>query len=187
MSDTELLESKAELLKALGHPTRLLILNLIRMKPRHGEELAAILNLKPATISHHLAKLTAVGVLDAEKDQYYQIFSINQDMLKPSLDEIIHLSQGEVIPNVEVDAYREKVIKTFFKHGRLPKIPAQLKKQRIVLEKIVEEFEPEREYTEKEVNIILLDFNDDVASLRRGLIEQKLMTREKGIYCRVDG
>ena len=45
------LEARAELLKALGHPVRLLILNLLDMKPRHGEELAAILNLQPATIS----------------------------------------------------------------------------------------------------------------------------------------
>ena len=185
MSKADLLESKAELLKALGHPTRLLILNLIRMKPRHGEELAAILNLKPATISHHLAKLTSVGVLVAEKDQYYQIFSINDEILKPSLGDIIHLEQRNAIRNVEVDAYREKVIKTFFQHGRLTKLPAQLKKQRIVLEKIVEEFEPEQEYTEREVNIVLLDFNDDVASLRRGLISQKLMNRAKGIYKRV--
>ncbi|MCP4139502.1 MAG: DUF2087 domain-containing protein [Chloroflexi bacterium] len=185
MNKSENLEGKAELLKALGHSTRLLILNLIRMKPRHGEELAAILNLKPATISHHLTKLTNVGVLVAEKDQYYQVFSVNQHALKPSLSDIIHLSQQDIMPNAEVDAYREKVVKTFFKLGRLTKIPAQLKKQRIVLEKIVEEFEPEREYTEREVNIILLDFNDDVAALRRGLISQKLMTRVKGIYQRI--
>mgnify|MGYP001023197965 CR=1 FL=1 len=186
MSDTELLGRKAELLKALGHPTRLLILNLIRMKPRHGQELAAILNLKPATISHHLAKLTAVGVLVAKKDQYYQIFSINDEILKPSLGDIIHLAQTDVLPNVEVDAYRAKVLKAFFRLGRLTKLPAQLKKQRIVLEKIAEAFEPGQEYPERDVNIILLDFNDDVAALRRGLIEQKLMTRANGIYKRID-
>jgi len=31
------LEARAELFKALGHPVRLLILNLIKIKPRHGE------------------------------------------------------------------------------------------------------------------------------------------------------
>jgi len=57
----ENLEARAELFKALGHPMRLLILNLVKIKPRHGEELATILGLKPATISHHLSKLTQVG------------------------------------------------------------------------------------------------------------------------------
>ena len=46
----ENLEARARLFKALGHPTRLLILNLIKQKPRHTEEMAAILNLQPATI-----------------------------------------------------------------------------------------------------------------------------------------
>jgi hypothetical protein len=69
--------------------------------------------------------------------------------------------------------------------GRLTQIPAQLKKRVIVLEKMVQEFEPEREYPEREVNLILLDFHDDVASLRRALIANGLMEREKGIYRRV--
>jgi hypothetical protein len=54
------------------------------------------------------------------------------------------------------------------------------------LEKIAEEFEPGREYPEMEVNHILLDFNDDVATLRRGMIEHKIMAREKGFYWKVD-
>ena len=56
------LEERAQLFKALGHPARLLMLNLIQQKPRHGEELAAILNLKPATVSHHLSKLAEAGL-----------------------------------------------------------------------------------------------------------------------------
>jgi len=59
------LEARAELFKALGHPVRLLILSLIDIKPRHGEELAAILGLYPATVSHHLARLAAVDLLAA--------------------------------------------------------------------------------------------------------------------------
>jgi DNA-binding transcriptional ArsR family regulator len=49
MTPEENLNARAELFKALGHPARLLILNLIRMKPRHGEELAVILHLSPAS------------------------------------------------------------------------------------------------------------------------------------------
>jgi DNA-binding transcriptional ArsR family regulator len=62
------LEQKAQFFKALGHPMRLLILNLVQLKPRHGEELAAILGLQPATISHHLKQVTEGGVLLAERD-----------------------------------------------------------------------------------------------------------------------
>ena len=40
----------------------------------------------------------------------------------------------------------------------------------IILEVIVKEVEPEHAYTEIEVNRILLEFHEDVATLRRGLI-----------------
>ena len=178
------LEQKAELFKALGHPIRVLIINLVQIKPRHGEELATILRLKPATISHHLSKLTEVGVLQAQKDQYYQMYSLVKGALNKTLLEIIQMPATNLAERVETDAYRQKVMDTFFRQGRLIKIPAQLKKQQVVLSVIVEEFEPERPYSEIEVNRILIEFHEDVATLRRGLVEHQLMTREKGIYQR---
>lgn len=179
------LETRAALFKALGHPARLLILSLIQLQPRHGEELADILHLDPATISHHLTKLTEAGLLAATKDQYYQTYSLTGDLLDRTLGQVALLPQPDLPPGLEVDAYRQKVLKTFFKRGRLIEIPAQLKKRQIVLGKIVQEFEPAREYTEREVNQVLVEFHDDVATLRRGLIEHGLMTRANSIYRRV--
>ena len=179
------LEARAKVFKALGHPTRLLILNLVKIKSRHGEELAAILRLQPATISHHLAILANAGLLSSKKDQYYQMYFPINDLLQTTLEQMITLPQPGLPKSVEVDAYREKVLKTFFKRGRLVSIPAQLKKRQVILEKIVEEFEPERNYTELEANQVLVEFHDDVASLRRGLISQKLMQRKKGMYWRI--
>lgn len=176
------LEARAQLFKALGHPMRLLIMNLVLTKPRHGEELAAILNLNPATVSHHLSKLAEVGLLETRKDQYYQTYSLAQNVLQRTLDEVIRLPQPDLRQQVKPDEYREKVLRTFFRYGRLKQIPTQNKKQRIVLERIAQEFEPDREYDEREINRILVEFNDDVAWLRRSLIEHKLMSRENGVY-----
>ncbi|MEZ4641185.1 MAG: metalloregulator ArsR/SmtB family transcription factor [Chloroflexota bacterium] len=181
------LEARAQLFKALGHPVRLLLLNLIRTKPRHGEELAAILHLQPGTISHHLAQLVEAGLLTSQKDQYYQVYSLVAGVLERPLSDLVHLPQPDLHAEVEVDAYRDKVLRTFFKRGRLTRLPAQLKKQQVVLEKIVQTFEPERDYSERDVNFILLDFHEDVAALRRGLIEHGLMTRNQGVYRRVVG
>jgi hypothetical protein len=179
------LEARAALFKALGHPVRLLIVNLIDTKPRHGEELATILSLNPATISHHLAKLTDVGLLRSRKDQYYHTYSMVEEVFDKMLGDIVLLPQPDLIAHVKEDAYRTKVLRTFFKRGRLVSIPAQLKKRQIILEKLAEEFEPERNYTEHEVNQVLLEFHEDVASLRRGLVSNRFMTREGGVYCRV--
>jgi hypothetical protein len=179
------LDTRANLFKALGHPTRLLILNLVKIKPRHGEELADILRLNPATISHHLKLLTEADFLSSQKDQYYQTYSLKTGLLDQKLRDLVHLAQPDLASGAKEDAYRQKVLRTFFKHGRLVQFPAQLKKRLVILEKIAEEFEPGREYPEMEVNHILLDFNDDVATLRRGMIEHKIMRREKGIYWKV--
>lgn len=179
------LEARAELFKALGHPARLLILNLIKTKPRHVEELATILRLSPATISHHLSKMSDAGLLSSEKDQYYQTYSLSEDWLAWTLGELILMPKPGLATRVEEGAYRQKVLLTFLHEGRLISIPAQHKKRQIILEKLVQEFEPDRTYTEREVNQILVDFHDDVATLRRGLIEHGLMQRDSGLYWRI--
>lgn len=179
------LEARAELFKSLGHPVRLLILNLIRIQPRHGEELAEILELNPATISHHLKKLSDVGVLRSQKEQYYQTYSLTGEVWGQRLGDLVQIAMTTLPERVEVDAYKAKVLKTFFRHGRLTQIPAQLKKWQVVLEHMVESFEPERDYTEQEVNQILWEFHNDVASIRRGFVENRLMERDKGVYRRV--
>ena len=181
------LETRAALFKALGHPVRLLILNLVKRRPRHTEELAEILLLKPATVSFHLAQLSRAGLLESKKEQYYQVYSLAGGVLRKPLSDIVFMTQPELAAEVEEDAYRTKVLQTFIRRGRLTQIPAQRKKQQIILEKLAEEFEPERAYTEREVNQVLVEYHDDVAALRRGLVEHGLMERSKGIYGRVAG
>ncbi len=181
----ENLEARAELFKGLGHPARLLILNLVRARPRHGEELAAILGLSAATVSHHLAKLVEVGVLESRKDQYYQVYSLRGGALAPKLADLVFVPQPGISARVEADAYRDRVLRAFLKRGRLVSIPAQRKKRQVILERLVEEFAPDRDYPEREVNQVLVEFHDDVATLRREMIGYRLMKRAGGIYRRV--
>jgi ArsR family transcriptional regulator len=181
------LEARAALFKALGHPVRLLILNLVQMRPRHTEELAAILLLTPATVSFHLSQLSEAGLLESRKDQYYQVYSLAGEVLRRPLADLVFLAQPELAARVEEDAYRKKVLETFLSRGRLTQLPAQRSKQQIVLEKLAQEFEPDRDYTEREVNRILVEFHDDVAALRRGLVDGGWLERSEGIYRRRGG
>jgi DNA-binding HxlR family transcriptional regulator len=178
-------ESRAALFKALGHPTRLLILNLIRQRARHGEELAAILRASPATVSHHLSKLAEVGLVRAERDQYTQDYRLAGDLYGRTLAELITLSTPAGQRGLRPDAYHDKVLKAFMDNGRLVRIPAQRKKRRVILELLAEDFEPGRDYPEAEVNAIIRELHHDVETLRRELIMEKLMTRERGVYRRV--
>ena len=143
-----------------------------------------ILSLRPATISHHLAKLTEAGLLASRRDQYYQVYTFIGDLLDRKLYDLACLPQPDLGLEVEEDAFREKVLSTFFRRGCLVKIPRQLKKQQVIFEKLAEDFEPGRNYDERQVNRILVEYHEDVASLRRGLIEHGHLQRQKGIYRR---
>jgi len=81
--------------------------------------------------------------------------------------------------------YRQKVIDTFFAYGKLKAIPAQRKKERIILEEIVKAFAFDRIYSEREVNIIIADYHDDFCSIRRDMIAEKLLARDTRGYWRV--
>ena len=177
------LDRRAAVFKALGHPTRLLMVNLSWEKARHGEELAAILKITPATASFHLAQLVEVGLLLARRDPPYQMYAPDRARFAATLEALARTPQ----PPLEggADPYRQKVLRSFMRHGRLVSLPAQRKKRDVILEKLAEEFEFGRDYPEREVNLRLAEFFDDFFTLRRELIGRGLMTRDKGIYRRV--
>jgi hypothetical protein len=77
---------------------------------------------------------------------------------------------------------RAKVIRDFFDGDRLKQIPAQRKKRVIVLQHLMHWFDPERSYAEREVNDILRRAHEDVATLRRELVDYGYLTRAAGIY-----
>src|SRR5436305_6424691 len=80
---------------------------------------------------------------------------------------------------------RERVIRAFFRDGRLMSIPARQAKRHVLLEVILERCFPEdREYEEKEVNMRLALLHLDVAAFRLYLVDARLMTREAGVFRR---
>jgi hypothetical protein len=66
----------------------------------------------------------------------------------------------------------------------LVSIPVQRKKRLAILRWIVEDFQPGRRYTEADINRIILRRHADFATLRRYLVDEELMQRQRGIYWR---
>jgi ArsR family transcriptional regulator len=81
-----------------------------------------------------------------------------------------------------MEKYRKKVVDSFFEYGKLKSLPVQRKKRRIILEEIFRAFEAEKDYTEREVNLLIADFHDDFCTIRRDMISEKLLERNNGIY-----
>ncbi len=171
------------LFKCLADKSRIQILKSLIEEDMYVERLSERLGLTPATISFHLKKLVEAGAVKSRKEQYYTIYAINGDIFNVSILEILkERSEEKCLQDERDEAYRRKVIESFFEYGKLKSIPAQRKKERIVLEEIAKSFEPGREYTEREVNIIIADYNDDFCTIRRDMISEGLLEREKMIY-----
>lgn len=147
------------------------------------ERLAERIGITAATVSFHLKKLEDVGAVKSRKDQYYTMYSINSDMFNVSILDILkEESEEKELQKERDEIYRKKVIDSFFEYGKLKSIPSQRKKERIVLEEIAKSFEAGREYTEREINIIIADFNDDFCTIRRDMISEGILTREDMVY-----
>ncbi|MEW6698123.1 MAG: DUF2087 domain-containing protein [Bacillota bacterium] len=74
----------------------------------------------------------------------------------------------------------EKILAAYFKQGLnspLDTFPLKEKKRVTILRHILKRFEPNKTYTEKEVNEILKQFYSDYVLLRRNLIEYGFMDR----------
>lgn len=174
------------LFKCLSDKSRLQILKSLAIEDMYVERLAERLGISAPTLSFHLKKLADAGAVTSYKNQYYMMYSLNKEVFEVSILDILNEESDEAEAQARRDAqYRQKVINAFFEYGKLKSIPAQRKKERIVLEVIADAFEYDRIYSEREVNIIIADFHDDFCTIRRDMIGEGLMDRDKNGYWRV--
>ena len=168
--------------KALADSNRLKIVGLLAEKSYSVEELAELLKLKPSTVSHHLARLSEVGLVRARSESYYNVYQLDQSVLQEKARTMF--TQGElsnVAAEVDVDAYDKKVIRDYTRRdGSLKTLPAQRKKLEAILRYVVQGFNEGKRYSEKQVNEILAGYYEDTATLRRELVGFGLMQREGG-------
>ena len=173
----------ARAFRVLADPARLRILGALATESLTGVDLARRLELTPATISHHLAKLENAGLVassPAGTAKYYELRGKFFDPRRfsttttPAAGDTSGLSRGE--------RDRERTLRAFFDGERLRSIPANRKQLVIVIQHLLHRFEPERDYPERAVNDLLRTAHDDVATLRRELVDYGYLIRANGIY-----
>lgn len=176
------------LFKCLADKSRLRLVTSLSREDQYVERLAQLLGLTPATVSFHLKKLEEAGVVTARKEQYYTMYHLQPTPLITTLLSAIEADAGWADEQKRREAdYRQRVLDSFMAYGKLKIIPAQRKKRRIILEELAKVFEPGRVYTEKEVNLTIADVHEDFCTLRRELINEGLMIRDRGLYRRYEG
>lgn len=83
-SQEEILKEKSEILKALAHPTRLCIAKgLLETEICNVTTMQSCLDVPQSTISQHLAKLKAAGIIAGEREGVKINYSVvNEDAKK---------------------------------------------------------------------------------------------------------
>jgi DNA-binding transcriptional ArsR family regulator len=172
--------------KVLGNESRLKILGLLANQERSVGELAEHLGLREPTVSHHLAVMKELGLVDVRAEGNNRIYRLETRALdKMSKDLFSEANLATLAPEESGDAWEQKVFRTYVVDDKLKQIPTQHKKRMVILRWLVAKFEMDATYTEKEVSERLKQYHPDYAALRRYLVETRLMQRENGQYWRL--
>jgi predicted transcriptional regulator len=183
--DEQEVEQVVTFLKVLADRSRFRLLALLSEREYTVKELAQVLDLKEPTVSAHLSMLKAHQMVQVRPEGTSRYYSLRQDDLFGLLRSLQERMPKEATEETHPDPFERETLNLFFERGKLKDIPVNEKKRVVVLQRLAAAFEPERAYSEKEVNEVLKRFYDDFATLRRYLIDYGLMTREKGVYRRM--
>jgi predicted transcriptional regulator len=165
--------------KAMADANRLKILGLLAQEDLTVEQISEMLKLRPSTVSHHLSKLSDVGLVSARASSYYNIYHLENHALEVKAKQLL---SKETLPimasDINMDDFDQKVIADYSTpDGQLKTIPAQRKKLEVILRHISRSFKPGITYSEYDVNQIIKNFHEDTASLRRELIGMGILRR----------
>ncbi|HEU4350008.1 MAG TPA: DUF2087 domain-containing protein, partial [Actinoplanes sp.] len=131
----------------LAEPARLRVFAALVLGDTAPDQIHKSTGLGQREIATALLRLESGGLVERSAEGY-----------QPVVDAFKHAAR-EAAPPVEQHGYAddrvEAVVRAFVRDGRLTGVPAQASRRRILLEHVVQSFEPGRDYPEKEVNAVL--------------------------------
>ncbi|MBH8565817.1 metalloregulator ArsR/SmtB family transcription factor [Nostoc sp. CENA67] len=190
----EQFQTLLQFFKALADESRLKIVGILANQECSVEELAALMQLKEPTVSHHLAKLKELNLVTMRPEGNSRLYQLDSEALQNISKEIFTPEKiASLIEDVDTEAWESKVLKSYLEVDtnslegvqRLKEIPASRKKRLVILKWLASKFDPRVRYPERTVNEILKRYHPDCATLRRELINYQLMQRENGVYWRI--
>jgi hypothetical protein len=171
--------------KTLADASRLRMLGVLASGERSVDELAVLLDLRPPTVSHHLALLRSLGLVSMRAEGNLHLYRLDEDALRMLSRDVLSMERvAAFADDLPAEAWERKVLRDFFDGERLKEIPASRKKRAVVLRQLAREFRADARYRETEVNEVLLRHHPDPATLRRELVGAGLLQRHQSVYWR---
>jgi hypothetical protein len=165
----------------LASPTRLRVVCALALGARRPRQIAERAGVTEEEVSAALNRLLRAGIVVADAGT----FALRPDVFARAARAASSPRRVESFGTVDRETAR--VLRAFVVDGRLTVIPAAGRKRRVVLEYVASAFEPGRRYDEQSVNATLRARYDDVAALRRYLVDEGLLSRDHGEYWRSGG
>lgn len=181
-----------DMLKAVADESRLALLQALYEGERSAGDLAQQVGLAESTVSHHLAKLHNTQLITlrmAGSQRFYRINDTGLATFKRLVAEIEQPlpapdaadSDDQWIAALGWDPADQQVLREHTANGKLVQVPSKQKKLVVILRWLATLFEPERLYTESEVNAVLKAMHEaDHVGLRRDLVDFGYLRRERG-------
>ena len=181
MSTNEMLD----FVKAMSDPERLKIIGALSRGPLTAAQAAAASGLSFREAVNHLAFLEHVNVVIAhaagkKQDEVYELDSTFLERLARQQFEGVRPGYTPA-PDSEEET-RRTLAKFLDPDGTIRQIPnsrTQTASFHIILGYVINAFESDRFYTEREVNAILKRFNEDISGRRRDLVDAGMLARER--------
>lgn len=181
------------MLKALADESRLALLRLLNEREYTVGELAEKVKLGEPTVSHHLSRMREAGLVTLRMAGNQRFYRINEtglakfkklaadvEKLPPAAEEPV-VSDNQWISALGWSDEDQQVLRDYTQNGRLTRFPNKQKKTIVVLRWLATLFQPDRLYSESEVNTILKSvYEEDFVSLRRDLVDFGYLRRERG-------
>ncbi|MCI4626372.1 MAG: metalloregulator ArsR/SmtB family transcription factor [Candidatus Magnetoovum sp. WYHC-5] len=92
----------AYMLKILGHPTRITIIQILSEGQRCVCEIMALINEEQSTISKHLAVLKNAGLLESRKEGLSVFYNIKDKNISNIISIAEDILKNEILENMEI-------------------------------------------------------------------------------------
>jgi hypothetical protein len=166
----------------IADPDRLRVFSALALGAGSLDDVVAMTGLDVRTVERALARLVAGDLVAREPNGVTRLRT--EELLALARDAARRRATDEDFVAPDDSA---QVLRRFVRGGRLSQIPMQRAKRLVVLDYLAQNFEPGRSYAESEVNEILGRWHEDVAALRRYLVDEDFMARNRGRYWRSGG
>ena len=166
---------------ALADDNRRLVFAAVELGAEHVDAVVDTTGLSGVQVAKALGKLVSTGLVSGGVGR----LSVSGDVFQRAARAA--LARPVVSEHDAISTAARKVMNAFVSDGRLRAIPTSHTKRLIILDWLVQGFDPGRRYTEAMVNLILGQRHPDTAALRRYLVDEGYLDRAAGEYWRSGG